>query len=463
MEHNQSYKLSFRSRFSRVLSDINYTNKVISFIAALISPLRMFSKLRFHLNQIYENLHRIQNNLNHIKNELFLLKINREFNNTEDAILLTQQNLRDHEENIQAISFDTTSGLLNWPEILDERQRHHGFKELLRLFSLSFVKENIVNKASSCWTLLAIKNCDQLLTDGYNNFKRTIALNYFNFLIQKGDSQIQAVESFLSQETIESCHQQALNMPHDLTFHHEQTTYYYFVFLLWEYTKQLDQRNYLDKLEEPKEGNPILVFANGKSMSQDLANSLIEYYSIDNAISFQQIKSVLEIGGGYGRNAHVILTLNPDAKVVLVDIMPALYVAQRYLSSVFKERPVFRARNFYCYDDVKEEMEKASIIFLLPHQLPLIPDQQFDLSINISSFGEMSLDQIQWYFKQINRLTSKYFYTKQWQVSKNPFDGFMLRKEDYVFFKDWHEIFSRNCAVQNEFFEMLYQVHIHDR
>ncbi|WP_170131739.1 putative sugar O-methyltransferase [Aquicella lusitana] len=358
------------------------------------------------------------------------------------------------------IPIDEIAGLLNWPEVLDDVKRMNGFNELIRLFNLYANEKNSVSKSSNCWVLLAAKNCDQLLEHGYNNFKRTIGHNYFNFLVQKGDAQIQAVESLLSEDIIESCRNTALSIPHDPTFPaNEQFSYNYFVLLLWEYAKKIDTKRYLDRLEEPREGNPLLVFSNGKSMSQDLANSLIEYYSIDNAISFKNINTVLEIGSGYGRNAHVILTLNPKARVVLVDIMPALYIAQRYLSSVFHDRNIFRARNFDSYEEVRDEIERASIVFLLPHQLTLLPDKQFDLCINISSFGEMNLDQIQWYFEQINRLGS-YFYMKQWDLSKNPFDGLVLHKNDYPCLENWQEIYSRNCAVQNEFFETLYQVNL---
>lgn len=354
---------------------------------------------------------------------------------------------------------DEIAGLLNWPEILDDVNSTNGFAELNRLFYLNFQDGNIANHSSNCWSVLAAKNYDQLLEYGYNNFKRTIGHNYFNFLIQKGDIQIQSVEALLSKTVIESCKTLAHNIPHDINFSaNEQYSYNYFVLLLWEYTKQIDTKNLLDKLDEPKEGNPILVWANGKSMSQDLANSLIEYYSMQGKVDFGQIKTVLEIGGGYGRNAHVILKLNPSIRIVLVDIMPALYIAQRYLSSIFRNCKIFKARHFEHYHDVKIEMESANIVFLLPHQLALLPDNEFDLCMNISSFGEMNLQQIKWYFEQIDRLTLKYFYMKQWNVSKNPFDGLILNKCDYPFANHWTEIYSRTCAVQKDFFETLFKL-----
>lgn len=403
--------------------------------------------------------------LRSLKNQNSLLSRKVNELNSQSEFLYTQTTGPNAKFFLQAeslkVTLDEVAGLLNWPEVLDDIERKNGFYELLRMLSLFANEKTHVSQPSSCWVLLATKNCNQLLDHGYYNFKRTIGHNYFNFLIQKGDSQIQAVESLLSPESCNSCRDVALAIPHDPMFStSEQFSYHYFVLLLWEYVKQIDTKKYLDILTEPKEGNPILVSSKGKTMSQDLANSLIEYYSMQEGVRFDKIKTVLEIGGGYGRNAHVILSLNPGIRLILVDILPALYIAQRYLSSVFKDRKVFKAKNFTSYEEVKDEIESASIVFLMPQQLELLPDKYVDLCINISSFGEMNVEQIRWYFSQMDRLTDKYFYMKQWKVSQNPFDGLILKKDDYPFFVNWQKIYSRDCAIQTEFFETLYQVNI---
>lgn len=415
-----------------------YVRKMMMLTAAIFMPWLIIYKY-------YRALDKMRKTKSILYNELEILK--------NDVVAFQPKEAK------SAVMIDEVAGLLNWPEILIESERENGFLGLIRLFNLYFQQKNDITSASNCWILLAAKNCDQLLSSGYYNFKRTIAHNYFNFLVQEGDSQIQAIESQFSAEVLASCRAKALAIPHDVTFKvADQFSYKYFVLLLWEYAKKIDKHHYLDQLEEPQEGNPILVHDNKKGMSQDLANSLIEYYSIDSYASFGKINTVLEIGGGYGRNAHVILTLNPKAKVVLVDIFPALYVAQRYLSSVFKNRKIFKARQFDSYQQVEREMEEASIVFLLPHQLEMLPDKKFDLCMNISSFGEMNVDQIKWYFDQINRLAKKYFFSKQWKISKNPFDNLELKQNDYPIHANWKEIYSQECAIQTEFFETLYQV-----
>ena len=82
----------------------------------------------------------------------------------------------------------------------------------------------------------------------------------------------------------------------------------------------------------------------------------------------------------------------------------------------------------------------------------------FDLALNISSFGEMTKDQIDYYFGEVDRVTRGHFYMKQWIQSRNPFDGLVLTENDYPVRPNWQKLFSRTCAIQSDFFESLYRV-----
>jgi len=122
--------------------------------------------------------------------------------------------------------------------------------------------------------------------------------------------------------------------------------------MLWEYTKTVDKENLLENLDEPIEGNPLRIFYRDKLISQDLCNSILEYYSIMNYIPYNKKKNltIAELGGGYGRNAFVFLKAR-KCKYVLFDIPPALYTCQRYLSSIFPELKIFKFRDFKDYSE----------------------------------------------------------------------------------------------------------------
>lgn len=350
------------------------------------------------------------------------------------------------------------AGMLNWPQIEGSVERNNGMPELLEMMRLFASGSTPLNHVSSCWDLLNFKNFNQLLAEGYRNFKRTLGCNYFNFLIQAGDPQIAFLESALGTARAAACRREAESLPDDRSFDwHDQLSYRYFVLLLWHYALDYDSHGALKKLEEPTEGNPLMVPADGHPVSQDLANSALEYISMAECVIFPEIRRVLEIGGGYGRDAFVVLQLHPGIQYTLVDVPPAIWVAQRYLSSVFRDRRVFHVRHFASYDEVREEMEQSDIVFLLPHQLGMIPEQHFDLSLNVSSFGEMTRQQIESYFHLLERVTRGHFYMKQWKTSHNVFDRISLSEADYPVSPRWERLYSRPSRVQTDFFETMYR------
>jgi putative sugar O-methyltransferase len=353
---------------------------------------------------------------------------------------------------------DELSGLLNWPEIRDAVEQKSGMPELIEMMRLFGSGSGAFSQLSSCWQVLGFKNFNQLLRDGYRNFKRTVGCSYFNFLVGQGDPQIATLESILGPQTCEAMKQAADAIPDDQFFDwKDQKAYRYFVLLLWTYVRSVDQQGLLGRLREPLEGNPLLVSWGSELASQDLANSILEYYAMREVIDFDQCGRVMEIGAGYGRDAFVVLSLHPGVQYTIVDIPPALWIAQRYLSSVFRDRKVFTVRDFSSYEEVRQEMEEASIVFLLPHQVDMLPDRHFTASLNISSFGEMQTSQIATYIEAVDRLTTGHFYMKQWKVSQNAFDNLALTEENYPIPPGWKKLYSRTCAVQNAFFEALYQ------
>jgi len=94
-------------------------------------------------------------------------------------------------------------------------------------------------------------------------------------------------------------------------------------------------------LSEPQVGNPPNIRKGGRLISQDLANSVLEYQSIANVAK----GTVCELGGGYGRNAFVTASLAPVSKYIMVDISPAFGVSQEYLRAVFPDKRHFPFRD----------------------------------------------------------------------------------------------------------------------
>ncbi len=311
---------------------------------------------------------------------------------------------------------------------------------------------------SKYWEELNRKNLRQLAESGYENFKRTLARNYFTWIVRPLNQQ----NRFLMREAglWQSCKiiAGAISAPRHKHLKRKHTIFYDMLTnLLWAYVEKNDSDGLLKRIEEPLEGNPPRVMRDGRLISQDLANSLIEYDAILHPqLERREVRTILELGPGYGRTAYVFLNLQPGCRYILVDIPPALYVAQRYLTAVFPDRNVFPFRSFEDFVEVQREFDAADIIFLTPNQLELLPDKSVDLFINISSLHEMRMDQIRYYFGEIERLTRRYFYFKQWKETTVPFENETIREADYPIPEDWNLVYRQQCAVQHKFFEALY-------
>lgn len=313
---------------------------------------------------------------------------------------------------------------------------------------------------SKYWEQLNRTNLEQLAAQGYETFKRTLALNYFTFLVSRKDVQLEFLRAHLPQTAgVKYAVASAMRGRHPGLGWKQSLLYTYHTLLLWEYARRSLPPGVMDRLSEPGEGGPFEIYSGKKLISQDLANSVLEYQSIMEPLAADPgVRTVMELGAGYGRTAYAFLRLAPGMRYVIVDIPPALYVAERYLSSQFADRKIFRFRPFQSYEEIRAEYEAADIAFLLPNQLDLLPDRCVDLFVNISSLHEMRMDQIRYYFDAIARLTARYFYFKQWKLSTIPFENVQIREDEYPVRPSWHQLYHRECNVQTHFFEAMYRL-----
>jgi SAM-dependent methyltransferase len=144
---------------------------------------------------------------------------------------------------------------------------------------------------------------------------------------------------------------------------------------------------------------------------------------------------------------------------VIVDIPPALWVAETYLRRQFPNHRVFRYREFASFEDIEREFNECDIAFFLSTQITGLPDGIFDLAVNISSLHEMRPEQIAFYFSQFDRLLKDggQFYFKAWKRSALPFENIVNRREDYPIPVSWNCEFSRDAPIQTRFFEARYR------
>jgi putative sugar O-methyltransferase len=318
-------------------------------------------------------------------------------------------------------------------------------------------------RPSKCWVELNRMNLAQLQQHGYENFKRTIALNYFTFVrILPWDAQIVFLLRKLPWSVSLNCVKRAFSTrKHEYfsAFNWIQSLLYNFLTLAsWAYSRSEVHDPCLLALREPEEGNPASITdMSGALISQDLANSLLEISAMRTSLAPGPV--VLELGSGYGRDAYAMLATTPRTKYIIVDIPPALWVAETYLRHQFPDRRIFQYREFTSFAEIEEEFSKCDIAFFLSTQITSLPDGLADLVINISSLHEMRPEQIAFYFSQFDRLLKDegLFYFKQWKRGFVPFDNVVIHQKDYPIPAKWRCELSREAPIQTRFFEALYR------
>lgn len=316
-----------------------------------------------------------------------------------------------------------------------------------------FLETNSFTKMSKYWNYLNKKNIEQISQNGIDNFKQTIATNYYTWINgikgDFGENFIKDIDKYNYSVPIKE-----ILKKHDYLEINESILFNAMTVLLYDYVNS-QYPELIRYCDESDIGNSLFININGKKVSQDILSSAIEYSSVINGLK-REPKKVLELGAGSGRTAEFFLKKHENIKYVICDIAPALYVSQFYLSKTFKDKRIFKFHEFENYSTIKNEFENSAIAFIMPHQLNLLPIKYFDTFLAIDCLHEMKEQQIENYFKIANRL-GEFFYFKAWKSTNVPFDNITLTEEKYIPLENWEEIFKRNCYVPSNYFEAMYR------
>jgi len=171
--------------------------------------------------------------------------------------------------------------------------------------------------------------------------------------------------------------------------------------------------NALTQLRMPSEtmlGNPS---GTTKIGNQIYSNHYLESLAIVQLVNYLELyrdaESVLEIGGGFAANAHIVLENFPKiGKYLYVDIAPTLYVATQYLKCLYGDA----VSDCSAFEDNQQisfaHDDELEIFCILPSQLKQFIGK-IDLLYNSHSFVEMSDAIVESYASEAHRLMSDRF------------------------------------------------------
>jgi len=141
----------------------------------------------------------------------------------------------------------------------------------------------------------------------------------------------------------------------------------------------------------------------GWSGNKASANIISHYYYqniLRGSADADQIRTVLEIGAGNGNFPSILYHDWAPVRIVLIDLPETLAISIPFLSSLFPSARIAMPNEIQAAGLPKE----FDFAFLTVDQLEVLESDSVDLAINCHSFQEMTHEQIDIYFKLIQRV-----------------------------------------------------------
>lgn len=155
---------------------------------------------------------------------------------------------------------------------------------------------------------------------------------------------------------------------------------------------------------------------------------------------------VLEIGGGFGSLARIIIK-NKNTKYFLIDLPEANLLSNYYLKNFFPEKKIFNYLDFKNLD-IEEEVNNFDIFILPPNTLNS-KKLSFDFIINTRSFMEMKMNIIQEYFNLIqNKIVEGGFFLNVNRYLKGTV-GEDIYFNKYPYDEKWDVVISEKSFLQD--------------
>ena len=139
--------------------------------------------------------------------------------------------------------------------------------------------------------------------------------------------------------------------------------------------------NYSENESILNESNQII---NGKNINSSLINNIYIAGLIDKYFKYD---TVLEIGGGYGALASIILNINPNTKYFIIDLPASCACQYNYLKYLNPNKKII----FFDINKTLEKQLEFDVILISSENINVnfLKKYKFDLIVNVSSFQEM--------------------------------------------------------------------------
>lgn len=253
----------------------------------------------------------------------------------------------------------------------------------------------------------------------------------------------------------------------------DQRLYIWFLTMFYNFLKNRDKLNLLNIIEtnsfdynfelknsnlweKSRFGTPVSI---GKKLYYpDLLFSIYDFYNIlevDPRIANNPI-IIGDVGAGWGRIGHVLRQVNPKSTYVVFDIPISLMISSTILPLMLPGSKVTSFEESRGSVEIsRTNLASADCWFLGSHDLPRVEKGAIDIFINVTSFQEMTAEQVKKYLEIIDdRIGSGFVYLRNNAFSKFNLAGI----SDYTKPRRWRQIYSRPTIFSELIFEAAFAV-----
>ena len=176
--------------------------------------------------------------------------------------------------------------------------------------------------------------------------------------------------------------------------------------LIFNLCQQLSDKHweYLSWVKNRDLGDPIVVSFNNQKICLDYLQAALELDFLSEHLPKKNL-NVLEIGAGYGRTAHALISNFQICSYTIVDREACRNLSCSYLSEVLSPE------------------QFAKICFLSPDEYFQQKERRYEICLNIDSFNEMPAEVVSTYLASIEKNSASFY-------SKNPLGKFLDRSLD---------------------------------
>jgi putative sugar O-methyltransferase len=193
-------------------------------------------------------------------------------------------------------------------------------------------------------------------------------------------------------------------------------------------SSNIDKPPYTSKVSESTVGNPIEQHSiNNRNFSRSFMNYLLGLNFLKQNVDTSKIKTVMEIGGGFGTLGEILLK-DERNKVFYInaDIPPVGFVSSYYLQEVFGKEKIATYNETKNLDvlDINGLIEKYKALNICSWEVPKLQGK-IDLFVNFISFQEMEPDVVENYCNHIEKLKPNYI------LLRNMLEGKKKKSDEY--------------------------------